>query len=191
MCATVGAPFFSVHCGFAFEVEPSSLGKNLTEAPRFSINSAKNMFIESIRILCDFAQSLGISIAVENNVVSPMNLVNGENILLLGVTSDDLLDIAESVNRNNLGFLIDVGHLKISAKSLCFDPKQFFNDIGDRIIAFHLSDNNGIFDTNEIFDEKAWFLPEIQQFLECHTVIETYKLSPEQLKKEITLVKSL
>ena len=61
----------------------------------------------------------------------------------------------ENTNEN-VNLLIDVAHLKVSSNSLKFNQTMF--EICDPWIkAYHLSDNNGLSDTNEPFSEDAWF----------------------------------
>ncbi len=191
LCAEFGAPFFSVHSGFAFEVDASRLGRNISDAPRYSINEAKKIFIESLQALTEFGASKKIGVAIENNVVAPMNLIDGKNLLLLGATAEELIEIYESVNSNNFGILIDVGHLKVTANALQFNRTKFLHQVENYITAFHLNDNDGTFDSNQIFDEKAWFISEIRRYPNHKKVIESYKLSIEQLKQIITLVRTL
>ena len=74
----LGAPFFSVHAGFAFSARPNQLGKELLEAPRTSIENAHKIFVASLRSLCAYARSRHVRILVENNVVAPFNLFMGE-----------------------------------------------------------------------------------------------------------------
>jgi Sugar phosphate isomerases/epimerases len=191
LCAAVGSPFFSVHSGFAFEVDPSRLGRNLSHASRYPLQEAKEIFVDSVQLLCEYASSFNVAIAIENNVIAPMNLVDGKNLLLLGTTADELLEIRELVNKKNFGFLIDVGHLKISANSLHFNVQQYLSEVQETITAFHLNDNDGILDSNLMFDERSWFIEELRRFpLKCK-VIESYQLTIEQLKQEISIVRSL
>ncbi len=191
LCEEVGASFYSVHSGFAFEVESSRLGRKLSNAPRYSIVEAKKIFIDSLQTLTEFGTSKKVRVAIENNVVAPINLIDGKNLLLLGATAEELLEIYESVNSNNFGILIDVGHLKVTSNALQFDKANFLHQIENHITAFHLNDNDGTFDSNQIFDEGVWFIPEIRRYPHHKKVIESYKLSIEQLKQIITLVRTL
>lgn len=191
LCAQHGVPFYSVHSGFAFEVDPSRLGQNLSDAPRYPIQIAKKIFVESIQLLCEYSESLNIKIAIENNVLAQMNLIDGKNQLLLGVTPEELLEIQQLVRKNNFGFLIDVGHIKVSANSLHLDLNSFISQLKEHIIAFHLNDNDGIVDSNQMFDEKSWFMAEIKHFPNHYKVIESYQLTAEQLKQQITLVQTI
>ena len=50
-------------------------------------------------------------------------------------------------------FLVDVAHLKVSANTLNFDAREYLEIFKkDKIGGYHLSDNNGLVDSNkEIF----------------------------------------
>jgi sugar phosphate isomerase/epimerase len=191
LCAELGAPFFSVHSGFAFEAAPSQLGGDLRDAPRYPLAEAREIFIDSLRLLCELASRHHVGLAIENNVVTRTNLIDGKNLLLLGATADDLLEICAAVHSDALGLLIDVGHLRVTAAALLFDEKLFLRQLESRIVAFHLNDNDGLSDSNQIFDENAWFIPELRRYRNRTMVIESYALSVTQLKEVITLVRSI
>ena len=113
----LGAGFFSVHAGFAFTAAPDDLGKVLTHGPRGSLEQAQRTFVESLRILCADGAARGVAILMENNVVAPFNLVNGKNRLCLCTTDTEILETLAEVDAPNLGLLVDVGHLHVSANA--------------------------------------------------------------------------
>lgn len=191
LCSEVNSPFYSVHSGFAFDVDASMLGKNLSSAARYPLEEANKIFIESLQSLCEYGTKRNVRVAIENNVVAPMNLIDGKNLLLLGATAEELLEIHEKVKSESFGFLIDVGHLKVTAYALRFDKEQFLRQVKDHIIAFHLNDNDCQSDSNQVFDEQAWFISELHHYPDHPKVIESYRLEIEQLKKLITLVQSI
>ena len=86
--------------------------------------------------------------------------------------------------------LIDVAHLKVSANSLNFDASQMFDLCNERIAAYHLSDNNGLEDSNKQFAEGAWFWPHLKEDVGYYTV-EVYGCTPEQLLQQVNLVRSM
>lgn len=176
LCREIGSPFYSVHSGFACHAEPDMLGRDLSGAPRIPMEAARQNFIKSLKRLCSYADNKNISVLIENNVLSPMNMVDGKNDLLLGVTAGELVSIYTSVNRPNFGFLIDVGHLKVSSHSLGFDIDKFLAEVSPQVMAFHLSDNDGENDNNQPFDETAWFLPHLSKYPQAAVVLESYHL---------------
>lgn len=188
LCELYSIPFFSVHCGFAFHASPNQLGRKLNEVQRFPIEKAEEIFIKSINELCGYSETKSISILVENNVLSLMNTIDGKNKLLLGVTAEDLSRLSESILSHNFGFLIDTGHLNVTANTLKFSREKFIDKIGDRIVAFHLNDNYGISDSNLPFGKNTWFIPLLKRYNDKIFVIESYRLDIQQILESIKII---
>jgi len=89
----------------------------------------------------------------------------------------------------NVKQLIDVAHLKVSANSLNFDSTQMFEVCHERIAAYHLSDNDGLEDSNKPFGEDAWFWQHLKSDVGYYTV-EVYGCTPDQLLQQVNLVQS-
>lgn len=188
LAAELRAPLYSVHSGFAFSARPEQLGKDLTQAPRVSLDEAHEIFVESLKELCRYGEQKSVRIAVENNVVAPFNLVNGENRLCLCATAEDMLKTWSDVGSSNLGFLIDTGHTKVTARSLGFDVDVFVDRVKPHVVAFHLSDNNGLADSNASVSEQSWFLPRLTEFPEATMVLEAYALKIEEILANCNLI---
>lgn len=177
----LGAPFFSVHAGFAFAAHPDQLGGDLTGAPRIPLERAQEIFVDSLRGLCAYAGQRAVRVLVENNVIARFNLVDGRNKLGLCATAEDILETYAAIDSPNLAFLIDVGHLKVTASALNFDMHTFLDHVGPYAAAFHLSDNDGTADQNRPFDDRAWFVPRLVEFPEATMIIEAYRLGVSQM----------
>ena len=80
---------------------------------------------------------------------------------------------------DNVKLLVDVAHLKVSSNSLKFNPSNFFLKCKDIIGGYHLSDNNGLSDTNEKFDEHSWFWKYLNKKVK-YCSIEVYNLKVEE-----------
>lgn len=182
LCEEFDAPFFSLHAGFAFAGKPESLGKNVTRLPRIPLEEAHDIFVKSLRDLCAYAAKKTIRIAVENNVLHPYNLVAGKNRLGLCATAEDILQTHAEVGASNLAFLVDVGHLKVTANSLHFDRESFLEKVGPYIAAFHLSENDGTADQNLPFGDDAWFLPWLAEFPHAVMILEAYALDVSAIR---------
>lgn len=190
LTAEFGAPFYSVHCGFCFHANPVHLGKNLTALERFSKEGAHRVFVESLKVLADYAAQQNSYLLIENNVLTEANLVEGENTLLLGITADDLSGILAEVNRENLGLLLDVGHLKVSAKTLGFSPDSFIEELKSHIRAIHLSDNDGIRDSNQKVQDNSWFWEPLSRLDadKIAWILEVYDIPLSTLKSQLAVV---
>jgi sugar phosphate isomerase/epimerase len=193
MAAELGAPFYSVHSGFCFHAEPKHLGKDQTQLKRISKKEAENIFIENLQNLADFAALKGVKLLVENNVVSPFNLINGKNELLLGVTADEIKGIMDKTSRDNLGLLLDVGHLKVSANALGFCPEDFIRQVSDRIKAVHLSDNNGQNDSHNKIHTKSWFWKPLFEHISSDIIwiLETHSVPMESITEQVALIHTM
>jgi sugar phosphate isomerase/epimerase len=176
--ARLHAPFYSVHAGFAARLSPSHLGQPLADAPRIPRRVAYANFVECVAGLCDVAGGLGLRLLIENNVVAPFNLVDGRNELLLLADADEIVGFCRDVAHPALRLLMDVGHLKVSARALGFDAAGCIKRTAPWIEAFHLSDNDGTHDDNRPFDREAWFLPLLADLQPAAVVVEVNDLSP-------------
>ncbi len=186
------SPFYSVHCGFSFYAEPEHLGNNLTDLPRFSLEKAEDIFIDSLRKLGDYAQTKGMKLAIENNVCAPFNLIDGQNKLLLGVTAEEIKRYISKAEQDNLRVLMDVAHLKVSAKSLGFDPYDSINSLSPYIAGFHLSDNDGNADTNSAITNESWFWGPLRDTWneDIALILEVKNLTPTFIKEQFSIIKS-
>ena len=82
----------------------------------------------------------------------------------------------------NVKLLIDVAHLKVSAKTLRFDPQMMLRKCKEYIGGYHLSDNDGMSDSNESFEANAWFWKYMKKDLE-YISIEVYNKPIDEMKK--------
>lgn len=179
----LGAPFYAVHAGFAFHPTVEQLGSAFEGKPAMPRERAYEIFLENVREILKYARSLGVSFYVENNVVAPFNAPEGKNDRVLLADPDEMIRFAEDIDDPSFGYLMDVGHLNVSAKTLGFDRNAAIDVLMPFIRAFHLSDNDGTEDSNKPFGADAWFLPWLSRCPQSTIVIEAYELSPQQLNR--------
>ena len=67
-------------------------------------------------------------------------------------------------------------------------PEGFLKSCNNIIGGYHLSDNNGLSDTNEKFSEDSWFWPYINKKINYYT-IEVYDLDFKEIKNLYNLTK--
>ncbi|VVB93993.1 endonuclease 4 [uncultured archaeon] len=84
--------------------------------------------IEGLRAICDFASDFGIKIGVEN-------MVNMQ--FILGKQPGEILGMIESLERENVGMTLDIGHANTNGM-----VNEFLEDLGN-VIHVHLHDNKG------------------------------------------------
>jgi sugar phosphate isomerase/epimerase len=193
LSAALHAPFYSVHAGFCFSASPEHLGQTIKEVCFIPKEVARRIFIRSLQNLADYAMGKDVWIAIENHVVEARNLVNGENKYLLGATAEELLDLLASIQRENVGVLLDLGHLKISANTLGISPEKFIKDLSPKVIALHLHENNGIMDEHSIIFRDSWFWKPIKENIsgDIYCILEVNRIEAKEINEQVKLISSL
>lgn len=143
LCEQLCIPYYSVHSGFFCHATPKDLSRDLTELPRIDRRQGMDLLLKRLAFIANFAKERGISIAVENHVVAPFNLVDGENSLLPGATARELVEIIRSADTDNLFVLLDLGHLNVTASTLGFSMEDAVGDLAPHVLAVHVSANDG------------------------------------------------
>ena len=105
-------------------------------------------FIENVNELALFAEELGATLLIENNVLSYSNYHYFNENPFLMVNAEECIKVMNETPDNVL-LLVDVAHLKVSSNSLGFNKIQFLELVNSFIGAYHLSDNDGLSDSNE------------------------------------------
>jgi sugar phosphate isomerase/epimerase len=146
------------------------------------MEEAVAIFHESVATLCETAVAVGVDLLIENNVVSPGNAPGGRNGVFLGVLPEDFEALAAAVPSPRLGVLLDVGHLKVSARTLGVDAHAALVRLRPRVRALHLSDNDGEVDDHQAFTSDAWFVPFLSTFSRAVFSVETRPLQAAALR---------
>lgn len=187
-CSVLGCTRYGVHAGFLLDPKVDELGKRIPNRNLFDREESIEIFVRRIKYLAGLAEKAGITLMIENNVLSAKNALEFSANPLLMCDPNECQQIM-SLLPDNVGLLIDVAHLKVSAKSLNFNPSRMFDLCHEKIIGYHLSDNNGLEDSNMPFAEDAWFWPLLNPDIKYFTV-EVYNRSPIQLLEQANLVRS-
>ena len=185
----IGCGFYSVHAGFCLDPDPTSLGKKLNYTGSHGRQNHWQRFNEALDRLCERAQTLGVRLLVENNVIASMNLLEtGENPLLC-CDAAEIERLFQQGPRHSLGLLLDTGHWKVSAGALGFDCEDVRMVLG-KVEAVHHSDNDSINDQNQAIDHDYWFLKHMPAVRQALHVIEVHDLSVEQIFNQYQLLTS-
>lgn len=121
LTAELGAPFYAAHAGFATSVSVEHLGRPFDDTKTVPRDTAYKIFRQSVTELLAHADKYGVAFYVENNAVAPFNAPDGRNNMLLLSDPDELVEFYNDINDPNFGYLVDVGHINVSAKTLGFD----------------------------------------------------------------------
>lgn len=187
-CSALGADRYSFHAGFLLDPKVDELGRRIPNRTLFDRNECIETFVNRVKQLAELAKKAGISLMIENNVLSAKNAFEFPINPLLMCDPQECCQIMELLPEN-VNLLIDLAHLKVSANSLSFDPQGMFELCDERIAGYHLSDNNGLEDSNMPFTDDAWFWPHLKTNVGYYTV-EVYGCRPDELFQQTNLVRS-
>jgi sugar phosphate isomerase/epimerase len=195
LSAQLGAPFYSVHAGFAMNLSADQLGQPAQQAALPSRQlidrpTAERAFRESVVELSAYARERGVRLLLENNVITQTQVAAGRGDSLLLTTPRECRAFLDALADPNVGLLVDVAHARVSAGALDFDHAEFFN-LGEYVQALHLSDNDGLRDNNQPFTKDAWFARHLPAFHDRPMVIEVYRLDAAGRAGQVEILRSL
>ena len=187
-CGALGADRYSFHAGFLRDPKVDELGKRIPSRSLFDRDECIEVFVSRVLRLAEIAERAGVVLMVENNVLSAKNAHEFSANPLLMCDPQECHKIM-GLLPGSVKQLVDVAHLKVSANSLKFEPTQMFEMCHERIAAYHLSDNDGLEDSNKPFGEDAWFWPHLKADVGYYSV-EVYDRTPDHLLRQVNLVRS-
>ncbi|MCK4735089.1 MAG: sugar phosphate isomerase/epimerase [Methanophagales archaeon] len=160
-CADFDINFFSFHAGF--RVDPDmNLKFDFNNIPEYE--NSFNTFKESVVKIVDYAERRSVKVAIENNVLSEYNLIDGQNKLLLMCELCEFERLFNEITSKNLGVLLDIGHLKVTSNLLKFDAEEFIHELKDKTFAVHVHENNGRIDEHKCISEGDWSLAIVNSY---------------------------
>lgn len=164
-----------IHAGFLYDINP--VNKKPFSRNTLNLNEGIKLFTESYLEIKKYADKKNIKLYLENNVLDKYNLKYFNNkIPLLLLTYNDYLYLKKKLNIN---LLLDVGHLKVTCKTLKLDFKKQFLQLSNKTDYFHLSDNDGIKDSNseiKINSQMYKYIKKIKNFKKKNLTIEVIGL---------------
>jgi uncharacterized protein (UPF0276 family) len=110
--------------------------------------------------------------------------------------------LAQTANDDNIGLLLDMGHLCISANFYGFDKDEFVRSLNEehqhRIFGIHLSENDGEVDQHSPLRPDSWQLTAARSFdlasipvtvecrgLETEGALRQFQIAEDALRREI------
>ncbi len=184
-CASLGIDLFSVHAGFRTDPNEILVFQGKKAAP---YERALATFIESVEEINSYAEERKVRIAVENNVLAEYNMVDKQNPYLLLCQAEEFEAFFAGITSRNVGVLLDLGHLNVTANSMGFDRYDFIKRVKDRVFALHVHENNGLVDEHKEINETGWCLDITRDFTDFPVVIESVKQSVEQIVSQVALL---
>lgn len=184
----IGSFKYSFHAGFLIDPKVDELGKRIGKRRVLDRSAGLETFIERVGLLATAADSAGVELLIENNVVSSANFQRFGIDPLLMTRPEECRYVMENTPAN-VNMLLDVAHLKVSARTLEFDAADMFTQCGAWIRACHLSDNDGLEDQNRAVTEDSWFWPYLDRELDYYS-LEVYTNVMGTLSAQCELVQS-
>ena len=188
LASFIKSPFYSFHAGFLIDPKVKELGKTIKNNNLYDRDKSLKRFIHSIKFLSKYASKYKIKLLVENNVITKSNISKFESNPLLMTDIKSTEEIVKNFDEN-LFFLVDVAHLKVSANTLNFDAREYLEIFKDKIGGYHLSDNNGLVDSNKEISKSSWFWPHLRNDLNYYT-LEVYDQNPKVLFSQLELAQN-
>lgn len=190
LCSYLGIKYYSVHAGMAFNPLPHDLGRSQMYISAIDFLESRKILIDAFLGLAEYAAESGVTFLIENNVVAQFNSPAGIN------ERYHFADIYESMflhplfEHPNIAVLLDVGHLKVSANTVKFEPEEFVRLHMNKIKAVHLSENDGRLDRNLSVAEDSWFWPCVPWSRLGYVSLELSNKSVEILHRQIDMVQN-
>ncbi|MCD4729168.1 MAG: TIM barrel protein [Bacteroidales bacterium] len=146
----IGAKKYGLHAGFFIDPSVNDLGKKIGKSAISNKDDAIKQFCKGFNILNN--QSGSIKLYVENNVISASNYKSyNQNIFML-TNSSEYTMLKEDITFN---LLLDLGHLKVSCKTLGLNFEEEFETLWNQTDYIHLSNNDGSHDTNQAISSNS------------------------------------
>jgi sugar phosphate isomerase/epimerase len=155
----LGADKFAFHAGFFIDIRLSEIGKKLSRDNLFDKKEAVERFCNAYDVIKRKAKN--VSLFIENNVFSKTNAdtYDGENPFMM-TNFNEYKSLKEKINFN---LLLDVAHLKVSAKTLGLDWEEEFENMMSVSSYIHVSDNDGFHDLNNQLTKSSSLLVMLEQ----------------------------
>jgi len=187
----LNAKYYSFHAGFYIDPKINELGKKIKFSNFYNEKKSKKIFVENIKKIIAHAKKKKVTILIENNVITKSNLVMFKKNPLMFCDYKDLTFLKKKIKSKNFGFLLDIGHLKVSCKTL---KKNFYSQlykISKECTAYHLSENDGYIDSNGAIKKKSRIWNYISNKKVPYVTLEVYTKNINLLKKQIVLTKKI
>lgn len=138
----------------------------------------KKLALEVFRSLADYAQEVGVPMAVENQIYPGFDT---------GLYPGSFDEFSSLFNNIEVHLLLDTGHAFVEGGDDCI--KAYISQFSDRLVGVHVSDNNGQKDEHLPLGEGAINLQEMvesfaDQGFRGPFIIETFKKDGFQKSKE-------
>lgn len=178
--------FYTFHAGFLFDPKINMLGDKKVPKKIFNRKLALKRFVKNSLKLYQYAKKKNVTLLIENNVVTKNQFTKYNYIPLMSEIDETLYTMHKF--KNKIGLLLDVGHLNVSSQTLRFSREKYVKKLNKFIHAYHISNNNGLYDQNLEFNKRSWFWKFLKKNVKFCSV-EVYSSDIKKLKKLFKITK--
>jgi len=144
LAGKLGSEKTGIHAGYFIDPKVDELGKKISNHLISDKEKAIGRFVEGYKILSYASDE--IEVYIENNVVAKMNFDEfGENPFMLTQFSE----YTELSSKIEFPMILDLAHLKVSCNTLGLDFRAEAKNFIEKSDYIHLSDNDGLTDSNQ------------------------------------------
>ena len=155
----LGGTKYAIHAGFRIDIPVSQIGKKIEKIDFYNEKKCWQKFTETVNAL--YSETDGVELFIENNVLSKPNFESYEGVNPFYVTDENSWNLLKSVvPKTNL--LLDVAHLKVSCNTLNLDFEKQLSSLAVQTNYIHLSDNDGLTDSNMPITENTMWLEHLK-----------------------------
>ncbi len=186
----VDSKIYGIHAGYLADSEANEEGSFIFKDNKNSYKTAIKNSASLLSKVSEYGKKKNVKILVEN--LFPFNNINNS----LFCTFSQIKDFMGEVT-NDIGILIDLGHLQISSKFYGLSVEKELDNIlnlySDRIFEVHLSENDCINDLHKSLDKNSWQIKALKEIRNCSTEsgIERKYCLEVRNEKTINVCKSL
>ena len=196
----IGINRYTVHAGYTKNFQPNPEGGYFIadNSQGISREQATRIMLQTLSEIQDYAAERKVKIGAEN--LFPIDTAPESSLLC--APSDIFQFLDYTAEERNVGFLLDLGHLFISANYFGFNKDEFIETLDKKyhhkILGIHLSGNDGKSDQHGPLSPDCWQLETVQKFnlkmipvtiesrgLEANEVLKQYQMVEYVLERNV------
>ncbi len=191
----LGVDRYSVHAGYSRHFRPSETGDYFVpdNIDRTNNRVASEIMYQSLVSIKKIAAEYNIRIALEN--LFPIEESRPSSLL---TTPEDIFQYLDFIDDDdNVGILLDLGHLFISASQFDFNGDDFIDTLKEnyyhKLFGIHLSSNDGEKDSHDPLSNDCWPLraaKELNLDAKIPVTLESRGLKLDEIRSQYDLVKN-
>jgi sugar phosphate isomerase/epimerase len=187
-CDTHGIDQYTFHAGFRADPD---LSFSFPDGPLPSFEASFERFCTALETVLSATSETDVGLAVENNVVEPQHVIDGEPVVLV-CTPGEVAELYERTEpfADRLGLLLDTGHAHVAASTLGFDLDQFLVEVSPNVGALHLHRNDGFGDQHRPITPDCVEFEMLQRFPDVTRTTEAKFEDVRALKRHLDWLRS-